>query len=344
MDLMRVSYSELAGLTELELKSRLNGVECLDVDKSAHGANLDVKLKHNLYGLARNDAKAKDLVVSLSNLGYYMVKHDNGISRFVWAGKENAFADYLDGDYFDGLYYRLKLPDGGVKPARVLVVFSSVADFPYNANIQRRCFFWNFATIAKFIPYDVAVLRISDIGSVVGSFYLNNNFDLERERRIHRLIRHVSGRLELGLDNFLFYGGSKGGTGAFYHGVSMGVGFIAVDPIVSDMYHETVHKDSHFTEGTFPERKMDKFRELILSAEAGGKGYVLTSQQSPCFASIVTTGVPDGVGLWNIRHRAIKSHPDVGANTVNLVTMLINAMFYGVAPGAPWKRLISHEM
>lgn len=343
MDSMRVSYSELAGVSELELKFRLNGVDRLDVDKSAHGANSEVKLNHNLYGLARNDVSAKALVVALSNLGYYMVKHRDGVSSFLWGGHEEAFSEYIDGEFFGGLYYKLQMPLG-VKPGRVLVVFSSVADFPYNASIQRRCFFGNFKSISKFIPYDVAVLRISDIGGVVGSFYLNNNFDLDRERKIRALIGHVSDRLGVGLDKFVFYGGSKGGTGAFYHGVSMGVGFIAVDPIVSDMYHETIHRDSHFTIGTFPVRKMDKFRKLILSAEGDSRGYVLTSLQSPCFASIVTAGVPSGVGLWNVRHRGIKSHPDVGLNTVNLVTMLINAMFYGVAPEAPWKRLISHEM
>lgn len=62
---------------------------------------------------------------------------------------------------------------------------------PYNASIERRCFNKNFPSVGKYIPYDTAILRISDVGGVVGSFYINNNFSNKIETDIIRLFENI---------------------------------------------------------------------------------------------------------------------------------------------------------
>lgn len=336
-----MSSYEISELADCDLASFSN-LDILDVDKSRHGESEQIRVMHNLYGLARSNALAKRVVVNLSNHGFYMISHKNGVSRFCNAKNKKQMDLEMPGlEFFDGLYYSVQAPEGGV--ARLLFVFSSVADFPYNASIKRRCFFGNFQGISKYVPYDVGVVRISDIGGVVGSFYMDNNYDLQREARIQNLIAYLLKKYAVSIDDAVFYGTSKGGTGALLHGVLSGVNFVAVDPIVSDEHHENSHNDSHFTQGTFPVRKKDRFSFLFKTAR-NARGYVVTSSQSPCYPYIENSGLPFGVSLLNVWHRGIKDHPDVGPSTINLVVSLLNSIFYGVEPVYAARRNFRHLM
>lgn len=317
------------------LKELLCDCDVLYLDKSDFGGNEDAKLKHNIYGLARVHEGAKKVVIQLSNLGYYMVDHKDGVSVFYNFKNKEIFDRifFKDGFFrFRSLYYSIDNPPSGVLPTRLLVVFSSVADFPYNASIIRRCFFKNFANVSKYIPCDTIVVRVSDIGPVVGSFYLNNNYNSEVESDVRSLLSELHKFTGICKKNTVLYGVSKGGTGALYHGLKAGFGFVAVDPIVSDEHHENKYADSHFTEGTFPNSKQSKFNELLTSSIDLNSNfrYIITSRSSPIFSYIKEANFQNFVKVIDVCRDDIKDHPDVGPNTVNILLMILNAFFYKV--------------
>lgn len=307
--------------------------DVLYLDKSDFGVNDDARLKHNIYGLARVHEGAKKVVTQLSNRGYYMVDHKDGVSIFFNFRNKEIFDRifFKEGfSRFGSLYYSIDNPPSGVLPTRLLVVFSSVADFPYNASILRRCFFKNFANVYKYIPYDTIVVRVSDIGAIVGSFYLNNNFNSAVEHDIQSLLSELYILTGVCKSNTVLYGVSKGGTGALYHGLKTGFNFVAVDPIVSDEYHEDKYGDSHFTKGTFPISKQSKFNALLSNSLDlnSNSGYIITSRSSPIFSYIKNADFHKYAKIIDVFHDDIKDHPDVGPNTVNILLMIINAFFY----------------
>lgn len=321
----------LEDILESSLSVLLDGCDIVSVDKSSYGRSDDERMKHNIYGLARSEAKVKSLVEQFSNLGFYLVAHKNGISTFYRYGAKELFdALVLKSEKYKRygeIYYSLDYPDFGVKPSRLLVVFSSVADFSYNADIERRCFFKNFTTISKYVPYDTIVVRVSDFGGVVGNFYLNSNYSNEIESDIQKLLYDLEGMTGVKKENTILYGGSKGGTGALYHGLKGGYYFVAVDPIVSDEHYEEKHNDRHFTKNTFPVTKKDKFDNLLLECEKT-KGYIISSHNSPIYKYLSSMNFPKDVSLIDVRHKNIKDHSDVGVNTINLLMLLINSIFY----------------
>ncbi|NYT79830.1 XcbB/CpsF family capsular polysaccharide biosynthesis protein [Alcaligenaceae bacterium] len=329
-------------LSDNLITKSLDECEIVHIDKSNFGQG-DAKKNHNLYGLARSDRNAKSLVTQLSNLGYYLTDHKDGISTFYnYKNKELYDSILIDQNTsrWKDIYYSIQYPENNIRPSRVIFVFSSVADFPYNQNINRRCFFKNFKNINRYIPYDTAIVRVCDVGGVVGSFYMNNNYDLFFEQKIQEFLRYAYGFLNVSKDNVVLYGGSKGGTGALLHGILGGYKFVAVDPIVSDDFHETAYNDSHFTKGTFPERKFDRFSRIC--NEGSKRGYIITSSGSPVFEYIRKIADKNNINYIDVVHQDIKSHPDVGKNTINILMMLVNSMFYNVSLSVDGK--INHSL
>lgn len=335
----------LADLLDASISVLIDGCDILLIDKSDFGKNDNEKLNHNIYGLARTNAKVKSLVTQLSNFGIFLVAHKDGVSTFYrYKNKELFDSIFLkNGKYrrYGEFYYSLDLPSSSIKPSKLLVVFSSVADLPYNADIERRCFFKNFSTISKYIPYDTIVVRISDIGGVVGNFYLNSNYSNEVESGIQDLLNNLEEITGIKKENTILYGVSKGGTGALYHGLGGGYNFVAVDPIVSDEHHEEKYNDSHFTKGTFPCSKQEKFNKIVLGCEKSN-GYIISSRYSPIFDSLCSINFKNDVALIDVQHKNIKDHPDVGPNTINLLMLLINSIFYKFEINV--KTSISHEI
>ena len=308
------------------------GVDVVSIDKSNYGQNQNEKLNYNLYGLARSNNDAKEVVVRLSNLGFYLVEHKQGVSTFFNYKNKKLFDNiFLKENVFKfgEIYYSIEFPVGVKKPSRLLVILSSVSDLPYNADIQRRCFNKNFPSAGKYIPYDTAILRISDVGGVVGSFYINNNSNNKIEMDIVRLLESIDNLFEIKRENVVLYGGSKGGFAALYYGMLCGLKFISVDPMVTDDYHQKTYNDSHFTKGTFPVSKQDKIKNLLKKGvKKDFNGYIVTSKKSPIYNYIDDFDFPDNCSLVDVRHKDITNHVNVSLNTINIVTMLFNLMLY----------------
>jgi len=307
----------------------------LHIDKSDLGKSDKEKQNFNLFAVARVNQNVKDLIVDLANNGYFLVEHKNGISifeKFTTAEKFKHNLTTSNVQIFHDLFYTLDSPKIETKRPRLLVVFSSVADFSLNASISRRNFFTNFGTIGKYIPQNTYILRISDIGGVVGSFYMNNNFHKNVESNVQNLLKFILLQKNINKNDLVLYGVSKAGTAALYHSILGEYKSISVDPIVSDVYHERKYNDSHFTQGTFPSTKQNKFIDLMRRTTIHSSINILYSQNSPIYLDIITViknnDIKDKINYIHTNHPKIKDHPDVGPNTINILTMILNNLYY----------------
>ncbi|WP_409313975.1 XcbB/CpsF family capsular polysaccharide biosynthesis protein [Pseudomonas putida] len=313
-----------------EVLADLNSIDYVHVDHSAYG---DCE---NLIHVSRKNPLAKSYVVELANAGFSLYKSNDHMSSFV---RNSVIPDLWHrvkaGEFktAHGLVYQLEVPKVH-KASRMLVVFSSIGEDIFTSSLMR-LFTFNFKSIGKYLPADTAVLRIADLGGVVGSFYLNNNADPEFAHRVTSLINTVGQELGVEKESITLYGASKGGTGALYHGVVGGFNAVVVDPIVSDEYYESVFRDSHFTIGTFPESKQQVFARILDSDLRLKQSIsIVYSSRSPQYDYINRIVKKSRVGrqfdYLNSVNSLINDHPDVGAQTVNIAVMLMNISLYQI--------------
>lgn len=285
----------------------------------------------NLIAASRKNKTYKSLLSALANKGYYLYRYGQKTSRFVhhkevrkvWTGYEvgELLADR------NGIHFFIEKPE--IKPGRKLVVaLSSVSGRPTQSSLDRY-FEVNFSSLKKYLSPSAAVLRIADLGSVVGAFYLNTKFLSENELQIQGLIERVRTDMGLSREDVVLYGVSKGATGALYHATQMGYSAVCVDPILSDSYYWEKYDDLHFTKETFPKTK----EEIFSSLPAPGLGTIaiITSEKSPQYETNRRYVVDrPTIGLINSVHPDINDHPAVSGKTMSATVMLLNMALYGI--------------
>ena len=314
--------------------------QTLYINRSSVG---DIKERtHNLIGFSRREKRVNELIVKLASKGFFLVSSSAGNSKFekfttAESFKTNVHVENLE--IYKNLYYTLEKPLLNVVPNRLVVIFSSVADRAFNADISVRNFFTNFGTISKYIPQNSYVLRISDVGGIIGSFYMNTNFSNSIEDDIQGLLKFILEENNIAKEDVVLYGGSKGGTSALYHGILGGYKCVSVDPIVSDEYHEMASGDSHFTKEyggyrIYPQTKQDKFTNLMKTTVIPDNINIIYSEQSPIYGAINSViqknDLEKKIKYLNVCHPKIKTHPDVAAKTINILMLLMNNLFYGL--------------
>ena len=331
-------------LTEEMLKEPLDfelPTQTLYIDRSKVG---DIKERgHNLIGFARREKRATELIVKLASNGFFLVSSLAGNSKFEKFTTAKEFQSNIkvkNLQIYNNIYYTLEKPLLNFAPNRLIVIFSSVADRAFNADIAVRNFFTNFGTISKYIPQNSYILRIADVGGVIGNFYMNTTFSNTIEDDIQGLLKYILKSNNIDKNSVVLYGGSKGGTAALYHGILGKYKAVAVDPIVSDEYHEQHSKDSHFTKQygeyrIYPKTKQDKFTTLMKTNDISENINIIYSEQSPIYEainSIIKENDKDNkINYINVCHPQIKTHPDVAAKTINILMLVINNLFYELA-------------
>ena len=297
----------------------------------------------NLITISRRDPNAKRLISHLAVNGFYLYRATEDGSRFVRDHTiSRLWHRVKDGDFStneDGLIYSFTLPAVKSDFMRILVIFSSMSTSIYTPSMMRY-FEQHFRSAQKHVPPNTAVLRIADIGGVVGAFYLNTVRNPDNTERIRRLITETAIAHNVSHHDVVLYGASKGGTGALYHGLTGGFKCLAVDPVISDDYYVSTYQDSHFTtSGVFPERKQDVFARIIdkaLDSDSKISGEdtmtaVIYSERSPQYGAIQEIAVQklhDRAAFFNCINPEIADHPDVSPKSLNTAAMLINMFFY----------------
>lgn len=302
----------------------------IHVDHSAHEVQHD-----SLITLTRKMPGFKPLLLMLANHGFHLYVVRDKISSFVRHRRirtlwQNVVSGNIKCDK-NNVFYTLQGAKEKRQP-RLLVVFSSIAKVMYTPGLYRH-FEQNFQTIEKYISPNTNILRIVDLGGVLGSFYLNSNSLPTNEVNIKALIESTADSLGILHSDIVVYGTSKGGTAATYHGLKWGYKVVAVDPILSDDHYIDKFNDSHFTIGTFPMTKQEKFATLIENIHPNSNMTLICSDRSPQYGVIGDTLIhrfSDRFLFLNSKNMLIKDHPDVGPQTVHHTLAQINTKLSGL--------------
>lgn len=288
----------------------------------------------NLITEARKNQNSYDLLIVLANNGYYlyMTKEDK-ISSFVHhAELPKLWQPVKNGEYIyneDGIVYSLTMPVDQEMPIRnLLVVFSTMSGPIYMTSLMRN-FTQNFSGIMKYISPDTVILRIADLGGVVGSYYMNTHYLPHNEDNIQKLITTVKNNLNV--QKVVLYGASKGGSAALLYSLYHDYDAVIVDPILSDEYYINQYNDSHFTVDIYPTTKQDKYHEILKSTTWNKDvGRVIISAINTPQLSYINDIVLDQYGqhftaFINTSNK-IKDQPEVAGNSMHLITASINCM------------------
>lgn len=289
---------------------------------------------------ARNNENSYRLLITLANQGYYlyMIKEAK-ISSFVHHSElPRLWIPVRDGEYNysdSGLVYSIEKPQYNKKPPRnLLVIFSSMNSPIYTPSLMRM-FTQNFKTITKYISPDTAILRIADLGGVVGSYYMNTQYLKDNEQNIRNLISDV--QKDVGAENTVLFGASKGGTAALIYSLFGNYDCLMVDPIVSDDWYFEKYNDLHFVKNIISENKQTKFKQLLnnLSNQKNSSvnRYIITSLNSPQFTYINDTLLDNYGSHFFVMvndNQYICDHPDVAKQSLHLITSGLNFLLNNI--------------
>lgn len=298
--------------------------------------------RKNLIQIAASNHDVKSSLYSLASQGFHLYKADDASSWFVaqhkvadlWHRVRQGELSVAD----SGLIYTTSSNADLTSCKSMLVIFSSMAD-DLNKSSLNRYFEPNFKSVHKFVPDDTLVLRIADIGGVVGGFYMPTNFDPLAASKVSNLINSIIERYGIERKRVVLYGASKGGTGSLYHAMLAGLSCVSVDPVVHDSFYEDTYNDSHWTAGhLFPLKKEEEFRKMVSSySEREHASFesigVVCSPRSPLFDSIAefTEMIPENSArIFVSNNPKIDSHPGVSRETLRTVTGLINCYLLGL--------------
>lgn len=319
----------------VEAIGRLSGIDYVEIE---HGVYSDDA--SNLIQLSMKHRQLKEIVHSLAIHGFHAFAATGTMTKFVSQHEiGNLWHKVRAGEYTqspDGVVHTLEY-DRDHRVEALLVVFSSMAD-TYNKSSLMRFFEQNFKSVNKHVPERVAVLRIADIGGVVGGFYMSTTFDPEAGSKVQNLIASTMRKLDIAPERTVLYGASKGGTGALYHALRGKLHCVAVDPVVHDSYYESRYQDSHWTGGLlFPQSKQDAFTDLAAALTSEHRTIaIVTSPGSPLWDSIsdFSNKIPEEkLRLIVSYDPKITDHPHVSQQTLKTVTGLINVGLAGLDVG-----------
>ena len=291
----------------------------------------------NIIETARHNDDVKQKLILLSNAGFHVYVHRGNTSSLVhYKEIKNLWIPVKDNTYSissDNIVYFFKRASCKINE-KLLVVFSQMPLKPYAASLHRY-FAKNFSTIDKYVGNNVSILRVADVGGITGAFYLNTICVPDNVERIIRLLSYIRNECCIKHEDVVLYGCSKGGTASLYYGLAEGFNLISVDPILNDDYYVSHKKDLHLIEGIFPEKKHVLFNNVIQSYLEKNNDLsinIITSQNSEQYPYImdIINPILNFSTVANSCNSNIKTHPDVGPNSIHMITSMINMALSGV--------------
>lgn len=321
-------------------------VPALDLVSKDSGSGLKPNFVHvsdprigrgrTLTSVARSDAKVRTIVSDLASCGYFLYYSADGESRFVHRDRmPSLWSPVIDGAISvsdQGVYYTFETKESMQSISRLVVVFSGVANTPSMSSLYRY-FEPNYRHLNGLTSADTGVLRIADVGGVVGAFYGATLDKPDNRLSISDLVKSFISRYNIDSDKVCLVGSSKGATGALVHGLGLRLPFVAVDPILSDVYYEEFMADAHFTHGSvFYEPKQKLIARITDSAFLSRRSYsaFLTSPNSEQYDLVTEfASLVDGpVGVYSASDPRIDGHAAVAGSTLGLTVSIVNSIIH----------------
>lgn len=285
----------------------------------------------NVLELARTNEEVKKIYKELLRNDYILYLHKENVSRFCKREnvnklftKEHKFHQYKD------IFYRLKQPEGrkinDKVEKKLLVIFAKMpgAEKYDSAKIPHRMLPPFFEDIGRSLAKNVYIMRLMDLNVSHGSHYINTinypNYEEDLQEAICKVIKD----LDIKKENVVFYGVSRGGAGAIYHGAALDYKTLAVDPIVN-IGGKLYGNDRRLLNGLRKEdlvpdinsnvSKINKFKKIVICSENVSNYY----DQAIRINS-------NKIQLLNMPDDNIASHPQVSPNTVPEQLMILNTL------------------
>lgn len=201
---------------------------------------INTNSENNMLELARRNEEVKTKYKDLLRRDYVLYLHTETTSRFCKReGINKLFTKEHKFYQWGNIFYRITPPQGRKKnektPKKLVVIFAKMpgAEQYDSAKIPHRMLPPFFEDIERSLVKNVYIMRIMDTNVSHGSHYINTVNYPDYEYEIAGAIEHAATELGIEKNNIVFYGVSRGGAGAIYHGTALEFKTLAVDPILN---------------------------------------------------------------------------------------------------------------
>lgn len=177
---------------------------------------------NDLWNFLDNHPEEKELIKAKALRGYTVDGILNDQLNFV------ALDTLSIGlEKFGNIHYSIQIPEFNELLSKKMVVLFVPADGVGHSGAKERYFGlrqWN--TLSQSVRKNTIILRIADVGFVSGSYYTLF------EQEILDLIEAKKTEFGLKHQDIIFYGNSRGGTGALLLGITGNYKTVSVDPVI----------------------------------------------------------------------------------------------------------------
>lgn len=299
-----------------------------ELDYSSSRLLIRTNSEQNLLELARKNDELKIFYKLLLENDYILYHHLDKISRFIKRKSAYSVLDENKYDKFNDIIYKLETPTGrkiNPKYAKtLLVVFSKMpgteiyddARFPY------RMLPPYFPDLPRSLVKNNYIMRVMDLNVSHGSHYINTINFPDYEDQLENAIKNVQDELKIDKKNVVFFGVSRGGAGAIYHGTKLDYKTLAVDPIVNiggPMYAN----DRRILGGLRKDDLVPDINSFVDDSNEFPK-YIICSENVKNYYEQTIRLNGEKINILNMRDDNINTHPQVSMNTVPEQLMILN--------------------
>ncbi|MBV5104388.1 XcbB/CpsF family capsular polysaccharide biosynthesis protein [Mammaliicoccus sciuri] len=289
----------------------------------------------NLLQLARKDKALKAKYKELLANDYILYFHDKETSRFCKREHVNKLFDGLNLEQYKNVFYRLSQPKGRKVNDKVskklIVIFAKMpgAQQYDSPKIPHRMLPPFFDELERSLVKNVYTMRIMDTNVSHGSHYINTTNYPDYEQEIQESIENVRKNLDIEKENVVFYGVSRGGAGAIYHGTALDYKTLAVDPILN-IGEKLEANDRRLLKNLRIDDLVPTVNRNVLNSNNYQK-IIICSENVPLYYEQSMRVNNEKIKVINMRDDNITTHPEVSPNTVPEQLMILNNLLSGIS-------------
>ncbi|MBF0795508.1 accessory Sec system protein Asp2 [Mammaliicoccus lentus] len=290
---------------------------------------INTNSEKNLLELSRKNEELKKKYKELLKNDYILYLHKDMISKFCKREKVNKlFTKEHNFQQHKDVFYRFKAPQGRKVNDKVakklLVIFAKMpgAEQYDSAKIPHRMLPPFFEDIERSLSKNVYIMRIMDLNVSHGSHYINTINYPSYENDLQDAIKSVTEELEIDKKNVVFYGVSRGGAGAIYHGTALDYKTLAVDPIIN-IGGKLYANDRRILKDLRKEDLVPDINKNVTKSN-NFKKVVICSENVEIYYEQALRIDSKKIRVLNMPDDKITSHPQVSPNTVPEQLMVLN--------------------
>ncbi|MGW7903974.1 accessory Sec system protein Asp2 [Staphylococcus sp. mip270_02] len=314
----------------MKIYNSYKDIEFLDQEKIL----VNTGSEKNLLELSRKDSDIKSVYKDLLANDYILYLHKNSVSRFCKREfTYKLFTEEHKLNRYKNILYKLNPPSGrkinNKVSKKLLVIFARMPSNKMydNAKIPVRMFPPTFDNIERSLVKNVHIMRIMDLNVSHGSFYVNTTNNPLYEHEIQEAIKEVMDNLGVLKENVVFYGFSRGGSGALYHGAMSDYKVLAVDPLLN-IGGNMFMNDKRFLKGLRDEDVTPKVNNYLAQSNKQEK-FVICCKNVKLYYEQIMKIDNNYIKRIDLEDDNISIHSDVSPNSVPEQLMILNYLLGG---------------